>query len=84
MDASDFTSETLIKWGAKGDRWHGQDTAAGRFQRAAQSHIQAGQLWQQAAHAYAAGDHDAAKTLYGQAQDASALARDHADQASMI
>ena len=84
MDASDFTNDTLIKWVAKADRWKPQDTAAVRFQRAAQSHIQAGQLWQQASHAYAAGEHEVAKSLYNQAAEASEKAKDATEAAGMV
>lgn len=84
MDASDFTREALVGWVAKADRWTGHDRTASHWQRAAQAHIQAGQLWQQAAHAYAGGDSSAAKDLYQQAHDASARAHDYASRATMI
>jgi hypothetical protein len=84
MDASDFTNDSLIGWVAKADRWSQRDTAADRFHRAAQAHIQAGQLWHQASLAYRSGDAEAAKAMYNQATDASARAHDAADQASMI
>ena len=84
MDASDFTSDTLIRWVAKADRWSGRDLASERFQKAAQAHIQAGQLWQRAAHAYASGDEANAKVMYKQAHDASAKAKNLSAEAEMI
>jgi uncharacterized protein YhjY with autotransporter beta-barrel domain len=84
MDASDITSDTLIKWGATADRWKEQDTAAERLQKAAQAHIQAGQLWQQAALAYQGQKFDIAKSLYRQATEASVKAHAADDAARMV
>ena len=84
MEASDFTSDTLIKWGAQADRWKSQDTAADLLQKAAQAHIQAGQMWQQAAHAYRSGNHVIAKSMYQQAAEASVKALAADDAARMV